>query len=263
MDVFTRVICRESIKIEPAYLNKDVRKTILARLLRKVEGICSQHGFIKHHTIELQKVCPGEVELASLAGNVVYDVYFYADVCNPLVGSVVKATITNINRFGILAEAGHSDNISVLEIIIAKNSVNVQSEINLERCKIGDEVKVEILGKKFELGERKISAIGRVIKDASAKMNKKEKVPEIDLQNDPEDVDDEEVETEDENSEEEAGVDDEEEEEEEEDDTKHGGSDFFSENEGSLFSDDGDVYDDENGVDESASSSDGDVDGVA
>jgi hypothetical protein len=70
--------------------------------------------------------------------------------------------VSNINKFGILAEAEN-----VIEAIIAKNSVNIQSDIDLDKVRIGDDILIEVVGKKYELNEKKISLIGRVVKDSS------------------------------------------------------------------------------------------------
>jgi hypothetical protein len=105
----------------------------------------------------------GRVELVSLNGTVLYDVTFYADICNPLIGSVIKSKVMNVNKFGILAEAE-----GVVEIIIAKNSVAIQSEVDVNKIRIGDNVLIEVVGKKFELNDKKISLIGRVVKDVKS-----------------------------------------------------------------------------------------------
>jgi DNA-directed RNA polymerase subunit E'/Rpb7 len=159
-NIFMRMLLTDKIKLEPAFLSKRYKDEVLRRLKLKLEGICSRHGFIKPNSIEIYKVCMGKVELVSLNGNVLFDVSFYADICNPLIGSVIKSKVMNVNKFGILAEAE-----GVVEIIIAKNSVGIQSEVDLNKIRIGDEVLVEVVGKKFELNDKKIALIGRVVKD--------------------------------------------------------------------------------------------------
>lgn len=160
-NIFMRMLLTDKIKLEPAFLSKRYKEEVLRRLKLKLEGICSRHGFIKPNSIEIYKVCMGKVELVSLNGNVLFDVSFYADICNPLIGSVIKSKVMNVNKFGILAEAE-----GVVDIIIAKNSVGIQSEVDLNKVRIGDEVLVEVVGKKFELNDKKIALIGRVVKDA-------------------------------------------------------------------------------------------------
>lgn len=158
--IFTRVLLTEKVKLEPVFLTKAYRDEVLNRLKLKVEGICTKHGFIRPDSIELHKVCIGRVEIIGLNGNTTYDVQFWADVCNPLLGSVIRCKVSNVNKFGILAEAE-----GVVEAIVAKNSVNIHSEVELDKIRIGDDILVEVLGKKYELNDKKISIIGKAVQD--------------------------------------------------------------------------------------------------
>ena len=162
-NIFMRMQLCEKVKLEPAFITKSYRDEVMKRLKAKVEGICSRHGFIKADSIEILKICTGRVEMIGLNGNTTYDVYFWADVCNPLLGSVIRCRVSNINKFGILAEAG-----GIIEAIVAKNSVNITSEVDLDKIRIGDEVVLEVVGKKYELNEKKISLIGKIVKNNDA-----------------------------------------------------------------------------------------------
>lgn len=177
-NIFMRMLLTDKVKLEPAFLSKKFKDEVLRRLKAKLEGVCSRHGFIRPNSIDIYKICMGKIELVSLNGNVQYDVSFYADICNPLIGSVIKSKVMNVNKFGVLAEAE-----GVVEIIIAKNSVGIQSEVDLNKIRIGDEVLVEVVGKKFELNDKKIALIGRVVRDVKA-VNKSS-----DVQSDEEDDD--------------------------------------------------------------------------
>lgn len=161
-NTFLKMQLCERIKIEPSFLHKNFKNEVLRRLKLKVEGICSKHGYVKPDSIEIIKICAGRVELIGLNGNTQFDVIFSALVCNPLLGSVIRCRVVNINKFGILAEAG-----GIIEAIIAKNSVSIQSEIDLDKVHIGDDVLVEVVGKKYELNDKKISIIGKIIKDTT------------------------------------------------------------------------------------------------
>ena len=164
MDNTVHVLLKDRIKLEPRFLAKKYNLEVLKRLKDKVEGKCSKHGYIKENSIEIYKIAPGMIETASLNGIAIFEVYFYADICNPSIGSIVKGVVKNINRFGILIESP-----PILDIIVAKNSVNIQSEIDLEDIKIEQELLIEIIGKKYELGDKRISIVGRVIKDTVVK----------------------------------------------------------------------------------------------
>lgn len=158
--IFIRMQLCEKIKLEPAFISSSYKDEVLKRLKAKVEGICTKHGYIRPDSIEIYKVCSGRVELIGLNGSTVFDVYFWADVCNPLLGSILKCRVTNINKFGILVEAGN-----IIEAIVAKNSVSIQSDVDLEKVRIGDEVMIEVVGKKYELNDKKISLIARIVRN--------------------------------------------------------------------------------------------------
>ena len=83
-----------------------------------------------------------------------------------------------MNKFGILTEAtieqidenGVAMQVPIIDIIITKQAVGIASSVALEDLHIGDFVNVEILGKKFELKDKKISAIGKVVTDTVASL---------------------------------------------------------------------------------------------
>lgn len=167
-DIFVRNLLEESIKLPAHKMNKAYKETILEELKNKVEGKCTKHGFIGKDTVEIAQIDAGMVEMASLNGNMLFKVKFYGDICNPAPGCIIKCKITNINKFGVLAEVK-----PVLEIIIAKNSVNIKSDIDLETVNIGDEVLVEVVGKKYEIGDTRISIIGRIVTSSTSTKSKK------------------------------------------------------------------------------------------
>ena len=166
--IYKRVLCVENIKLEPKYLTTDYNVEILKRLRLKLEGKYTKHGFIKNKTIEIHKILPGIIDLIALNGYCIYTIYSHADICMPLIGSIIKAKVININRFGILSQAISSSNDenddNILEIIVPKNSVNIQSDIDVESVNIDDIINIEILGKKVKYNDTKIYCIGRITK---------------------------------------------------------------------------------------------------
>lgn len=273
-DIFMRVLLSEKIKLEPKYLSKGFKNDIYKKLCNKLEGVCTRHGYIKKGSVEIFKMAPGVIDIISLNGFIVFNVHFYADVCNPTLGSIIKARVTNTNKFGILSESGYydeesKDNINILEIITAKNSINIQSDIDLDNIVIGQEVFIEILGKKYELGDKKISIVGRIVNDSKpSKVYKKPVAAAIAVVDDKENEEEVEPDDEavvdgegDEDEEEDEGSDNDEESEAEEaeadeadevdvDVDVEGDEDEKSSKVGGLFSDDDDLFYDEDEYDE-------------
>jgi DNA-directed RNA polymerase subunit E'/Rpb7 len=168
--LFVRSLLRDATLMKPQYLGSNYREVLQQQVRRKVEGICTRHGFIMPNSVSLHRVSPGRVEGVSLNGDVRFDVQYHALVCNPPVGAVLHARVVNTNRFGVLAHAGvlkpDGEFLPVVEAIATKQAITGPdaSEVDLDSLSVGDEVHIEVLGKKFELNDDRISVIARVLK---------------------------------------------------------------------------------------------------
>lgn len=167
-DSFVLSLLNEKVKLSAKYMNKNYKNHILRELKRKNEGKCSKHGYIKNDSVDIKRVSVGELELQSLRGFVNYDVQFTALVCNPTKGSILKSKVVNSNNFGVLCVCGiheGSDFIPIIDIIVPKNSLHIQSNtsIDINDLKKDDVINIEIVGKKFEINDPKISAVGKIV----------------------------------------------------------------------------------------------------
>lgn len=170
--IFTKVHLIDVVKLAPKYAGPKFQDVVMEKLVEKLEGKCTYHGYIKKGSINILKIMPGKIENVALNGNIMYNVSFTAEVCNPLVGSIIRCRVANTNKFGILADAGfynNTDYVNVLEVIVAKNSVNMASDIDLEKIRIDDSIMIEVMGKKYQLNDTKISIVGRVVNDEKKK----------------------------------------------------------------------------------------------
>lgn len=218
--IFITSLLTDTIRLAPNELTNKYRDLLLNIIKKRCEGVCSKHGYIRPDSIEIVKVSAGNVRMVSLNGDVIFTIQYKADVCNPAVGTLVRATVANINKFGILAEtyipiindSGTTTNTPVISIIVTKQGVGIVGNVNLDKIKIGDEVNIEILGRKFELNDKKISAIGKIVQTEGDIVVVKEDDEELSNDDDVSVLDDleEEEDDEEEGEEEENEVDDEE-----------------------------------------------------
>jgi len=211
MDVNKNFILAEfvdNIKIHPKYIGKDIEKNVLRELKQRKEGICSDHGYIKKNSIRIIKISSGKVEMSTFHGYMNFMVKYSAMVCNPVKGNIVNAVVVNMNNFGILCSSfiteDNGSKTPILEIIIPKHSLTIQSDVDLKNSvKINNEVKVQIVGKKYQLYNKKISIIGKIVKsnnvnvklddniDLSQNIDDDEDDLELDISDDEEEDDDE------------------------------------------------------------------------
>jgi DNA-directed RNA polymerase subunit E'/Rpb7 len=174
--MFIQTLLRDHVKLHARELGRNYRDVLTVKLRSAVEGKCTRHGYVVPNSVAFVGCSCGKLDGASLNGDVVYEVEYMAKVCNPPEKSVVQARVVNVNRFGILAhggtvsveDAGTEVTLHVLEIIVAKQGVSLASDVDLNAIRIGDEVQVQILGKRFELNDTKITVIGKIISSSSA-----------------------------------------------------------------------------------------------
>ena len=128
------------------------------------ENVCSKHGYIKNNSIKILERTIGTINNQHFNANIRFQLKCIAEICNPIQGSIIKCKVKAKNSLGLLAE-GYYDKIPILEIIVPKISAGIQSEINIDTVAIGQEIKIEVCGKKYQLFDKHISIIGKAIKD--------------------------------------------------------------------------------------------------
>lgn len=165
--MFLPIKFRTNIQLSPEELSEDLDGYLKNKLQKSLEGKCSRYGYIKPYTLEIIKRSAGMFIKQHFNGYIKYEVLCKGEVCNPANGMIVSATVKNKNALGLLAECVidiDGETIPVLDIIIPKKAAGVLSEIDLDNVNIGDYVHVYVLGKRYQLNDKKISIIGKAVK---------------------------------------------------------------------------------------------------
>lgn len=179
-DLFIPIKFNTSVQLKSTEIGKNIDEILLTKIKNSLENMCSKHGYIKNNSIKIVKRSAGQLVVSHFNGNIMYNLQCIAEICNPAHGSVLKCRVKAKNALGLLAD-GFYDNIPILQIIIPKLSAGMKSEINIENIKIGEEINIEVCGKKFLLYDKYISIIGRAIKDRTENIqNVVENLSEID-----------------------------------------------------------------------------------
>jgi DNA-directed RNA polymerase subunit E'/Rpb7 len=163
--LFIPIKFKTQVYLSPAELDARYQERLEEKLKKTYEGICTKHGFIKPGSIEIVKKSPGTFIKEYFNGFIKFELQCRAETCNPVQGSVVSAVIKNKNQLGILAESS-LDDLPILDIIVPIKTAGIISQVSLDTLQIGDTISVEVMGKKFQMTDRKISVIGRVIQQA-------------------------------------------------------------------------------------------------
>ena len=156
-EIYTKSILNYSTSIEPSKVNKNIDKTLEDRIRKEMEGKCINDGYIKKGSVKIVSRGMGKILVSQFNGAVVFNVRYAADILNPLEGMIVSGKVININKMGVLCEGGEDDP-APLSILMAKQ--HHVDNVDFEKLKVNDVIKIKILGKRFEYGDNQINIIG-------------------------------------------------------------------------------------------------------
>jgi DNA-directed RNA polymerase subunit E'/Rpb7 len=166
--MFMPIRFKTNIELAPHELGPEIQKKILDKLKKKLEGLCSRHGYIKPGSLEIIQRSAGKFVKQHFNGHIHYDMICKGEVCNPPNGLIIQSQVKNKNALGLLAEGIieiNREKIPILDIIIPKKAAGIMSEVDIDSIEIGDIINVMVMGKRFQLNDTKISIIGRAVKD--------------------------------------------------------------------------------------------------
>lgn len=166
-NIFVKSLLCDKVKAPPVFLESNIEKHIEKYLKNKFEGVCSRHGYIKPGSIKIYKRSCGQILNVALNGDCEFEVYYFAEVCNPGKGSIIEAVVVNtIEKFGIYAHAGIQTGnlfVPVLNVIVPRAINSEDMQHVLKHVKNQDTIKVEVIGIKFKLGDKRIGIVGKMI----------------------------------------------------------------------------------------------------
>lgn len=164
--LFIPIKFKTYVQLSPSELDSKYQERIYEKVRAVYEGTCTKFGYIKPNSIDIVKRSCGSFVKQHFNGAIRFDLICRGEVCNPVQGSIVTAIVKNKNLLGILAESTmelDGENIPILDIIVPINSAGIISDVFLDSISIGDTVDIEVMGKKYQIKDKKISIIGRVI----------------------------------------------------------------------------------------------------
>ncbi len=153
-DIFVSSIISKRITINFNQVDQNIKQNLLKKLQFDFEGKCNIEGFIKNNSISIISYSCGVLKGESIS----FDVIFECLVCFPVEGMIITCKVKDITKAGIRALLPNEDKI--LMIFIARDHhYNSQkfSQINVD-----NEIKVKVLGQRFELNDPFISVIAEL-----------------------------------------------------------------------------------------------------
>ena len=124
---------------------------------KHIANKCHKEGYINDN-ISIINISGGRIKNDIIE----YDVQFEVNVCLPYENMKLDVKIFNITKIGIRAVL--NDNEDKNPIIVFANTIhNDIIENSNNNYKIGDIIKIKVLGSRFEINDKSIYVLGKII----------------------------------------------------------------------------------------------------
>ena len=182
----TTAFFEKKISLSSKDLNKiakfPIETIIEEKIKEKIEGKCSEHGYVIPGSLTLISRSVGSFEPGRFTGDVVYYTKSKGGVVYPADGIHVNIEVIRKNKLGIYGvsqssnEANTSSN-GAIHIIIPRD-LHI-GNIDYENVRIGDIIEAELKISKFQMDDPYITSSGIFIKNISAMSTSEEEVPSL------------------------------------------------------------------------------------
>jgi hypothetical protein len=146
----SKAFFERKLGISPKELNrineKSVEKILTDKLIEKLEGKCSEHGFIVPGTVKILSRSMGYYDQSNYTGDTGYFVKAEAIVINSVDELQIVADVIRKNKMGLYANFKDA-----LRIIVPRD-LNLGNE-EFESVQIGDKIEIMLKKSKFQVND--------------------------------------------------------------------------------------------------------------
>ena len=150
-------------EIVPTKIDENIKKKLVA----KYEGVCGSFGYVHPGSLQIISRSAGVFQKAYFNGQLSFHVVCKFLACNPVQGMNLEGVVKNKNALGLLVETSIQHNnkeIPMMDAIIPYKTAGIQSEVDLNDYEIGDTIYFQVLGKRSEFNQKKLSVVAKGIR---------------------------------------------------------------------------------------------------
>ena len=166
MEHVSKQMLTQTLSIPAKEITGNLDVIIKNNLKDRLEGICSEVGYILPESINIIKRNIGMVQTRNNKSTINYLINYSADVLSPSEGEIYEVYVNNINKMGVISYIKLNDSdtheTSPLIIMIPKDFMD-SSILNIEDLHIGQRLKVIIVGSRIKIYSDKIQVVARPV----------------------------------------------------------------------------------------------------
>lgn len=163
------VIKKLSTRVElyPHQMDSELYLNLKNNLKNSLEGKCNKYGFVQK-IIRIEDYTDNIINPENFSANAVYNIHYIANICIPIVKTVIVTCVDDFNKRLLLGKNGPINAIIKISdmnpnIFTIRPDGTIWIESQGKALQRGDYIKVLIDGKKFSQGDDKIGILGKVL----------------------------------------------------------------------------------------------------
>ena len=156
-NIYLQTLGTYRLFVDVSNITKEIDQYLETTLKKDLEGKCQSDGFVRNDSVRILKRSLGYIAGSHFTGKITFDIVYSCDICNPVVGNIIKARVTNINKLGFLAENGP------LMMLVARQYY--ENKEVFKDLQVNQDVMIEVIGKRFQLNDHKIEIIGKIFQE--------------------------------------------------------------------------------------------------
>lgn len=155
--LYNPIVITKLVTINIINIGNNIKEVLEKVIASQIEGKCIVEGYIQPRSTQILTFSSGLISGSEIAFNVV----FQCNVCYPVEGMLINCVAKHINKAGIRAETKELP--SPVVIFVARDH-NYMSPV-FAQVKENDDIKVRVIGQRFELNDTYISIIAELVEN--------------------------------------------------------------------------------------------------
>jgi len=167
LGIYSNMLITRKVPVVINNVGSGIKETLEKIISNTIEGKCIVEGFVKPNSTKIITNSSGIIN----GNNINFEVVFECDVCSPVEGMHIDCIAKNITKAGIRAETTNEPS----PVIIFISRDHHYSSTYFASIKPNQEIKVRVIGQRFELNDKYISVIAELIEIKENKFKIKKK----------------------------------------------------------------------------------------
>jgi DNA-directed RNA polymerase subunit E'/Rpb7 len=167
-DIYSRGLLTRKIAVPIKYVGGNLKEMLEKKISSEIEGRCIPEGYVKMHSVKLITYSSGKITNGNFIS---FEVVFECQICLPVEGMLIECKSKIITKAGIKAEIEDDD--SPVVIFIARDHHYMTPYFST--ISEDQDIKVRVIGQRFELNDKAISIIAELIEPLEVKQQAKRK----------------------------------------------------------------------------------------